>query len=48
MVDGHQSIDVLERLPLHRMLELAAGVQALVTMKNRMMAPTWTPPPDND
>ena len=43
MVEAHQPIDVLERLPVHRLCELAQGVQAMVIQKNAMVLAA-TPP----
>lgn len=43
MVEGHQSIEVLERLPLHRLKELADGVTSIIREKNNLSAPPTTP-----
>lgn len=40
MVEAHQQIEQLERMPVSRLLELAAGVNAIVIAKNQLVAST--------
>lgn len=40
MIEGHQQLDTIERMPVGRMLELAAGVEAIVVAKNKLVAST--------
>lgn len=44
MTEGHQQLSEIERLPVHRLIELATALQAYIVKRNALVLAT-TPAP---